>query len=165
MSMYTLLSALSDAEVDYVLIGGLAVTLHGYQRVTMDVDVVLSMDDRNLARFVECAKSAGLRPVLPIPIEALRNASVIDQWHREKGMLAFALRSPEAIATVIDVLVRPVVPYVELKRNAVVKRIGPLSVPVAGIDDLIRLKTGTGRTKDRLDIEELEKLKGQPTGG
>lgn len=163
--MYTLLSALSDAEVDYVLIGGLAVTLHGYQRVTMDVDVVLSMDDRNLARFVECAKSAGLRPVLPIPIEALRNASVIDQWHREKGMLAFALRSPEAIATVIDVLVRPVVPYVELKRNAVVKRIGPLSVPVAGIDDLIRLKTGTGRTKDRLDIEELEKLKGQPTGG
>jgi len=104
MSMYTLLSTLSDAEVDYVLIGGLAVTLHGYQRVTMDVDVVLSMDEPNLRKFVECAKAAGLRPVLPIPIDALRDGSVIDQWHREKGMLAFALRSPEAMATVIDVL-------------------------------------------------------------
>ena len=107
--MYTLLSTLSDAEVDYVLIGGLAVTLHGYQRVTM--------------------------------------------------------RSPEAMATVIDVLVRPVVPFQELKNNAVVKRIGPLSIPVAGIDDLIRLKTGTGRAKDVLDIEELEKIKRQRAGG
>ncbi len=163
--MYTLLSTLSDAEVDYVLIGGLAVTLHGYQRVTMDVDVVLSMDEPNLAKFVACAKAAGLRPVLPIPIDALRDGSVIDQWHREKGMLAFALRSPEAMATVIDVLVRPVVPFHELKRNAVLKRIGPLSIPVAGIDDLIRLKTGTGRTKDVLDIEELEKIKLQRADG
>ncbi len=51
MSMYNLLATLSDAGIDYVLIGGLAVTLHGYQRVTMDVDVVLSMDDENLRKI------------------------------------------------------------------------------------------------------------------
>ncbi len=45
MSMYDLLATLSEAKIDYVLIGGLAVTLHGYQRVTMDVDVVLAMND------------------------------------------------------------------------------------------------------------------------
>jgi len=39
--------------------------------------------------------------------------------------------------------------------------IGPLSIPVAGIDDLISLKTGTGRSKDVLDIEELRKIKRQ----
>lgn len=134
-------------------------TLHGFQRVTMDVDVVLSMDDANLAKFVDGATAAGLRPVLPVPLDALRDASLIDLWHREKGMLAFALRSPDAVATMIDILVRPVVSFDELKRNAVVKRVGPLSIPVAGIDDLIRLKTGTGRTKDVLDVEELEKIK------
>lgn len=161
MSMYKLLATLADSGVDYVLIGGLAVTLHGYQRVTMDVDVVLSMNDANLAKFVGSATAAGLKPVLPIPLDALRDASLIDRWHREKGMLAFALRSPDAMAAVIDVLVRPVVSFEELKRNAVIKRVGPLSIPVASIDDLIRLKTGTGRSKDVLDIEELEKIKRQ----
>ena len=90
---------------------------------------------------------------------------LIDQWHREKGMLAFALRGPDTMAAVMDVLVRPVVSFDELKRNAVIRRIGPLSIPVASIDDLIRLKTGTGRTKDLLDIEELGKIKRQLADG
>ena len=165
MSMYKLLAALSDAEVDYVLIGGLAVALHGYQRVTMDVDVVLAFTDANLEKFVECAKRAELKPVLPIPVESLRDTALIDQWHREKGMLVFALRADGAMSTVIDVLVRPSVSFDELKRNAVSKLVGPLSIPVAGIDDLIRLKTGTGRNKDVLDIEELRKIKLAQTEG
>lgn len=164
MGMYELLAALSDADVEYVLVGGLAVSLHGYQRVTLDVDLVLAMNDANLARFVDCAKAAGLRPVLPVPIDTLRDAEQIERWHREKGMLAFALRGPDMMATVIDVLVRPVVPYGTLKRNVVRRRVGPLSVPVAGIDDLIALKTGTGRAKDALDIEELRKLKARAGG-
>ena len=42
MSMFGLLKTLADANVVFVLVGGLAVALHGYQRVTMDVDVVLA---------------------------------------------------------------------------------------------------------------------------
>ena len=128
---------------------------------TMDVDVVLALDDENLAKFVDCAKRANLKPVLPIPIDSLRDAALIDQWHREKGMLAFGLRGPDAMATAIDVLVRPLVSFDKLKRNAVIKRVGPLSIPVASIDDLITLKTGTGRSKDTLDVEELRKIKVQ----
>ena len=139
--------------------------LHGYLRVTMDVDVVLAPDDENLAKFVDCAKSANLTPVLPNPIDSLRDAALIDQWHRETGMLSFALRGPDVMATAIDVLVRPVVSYDELKRNAVTKRIGPLAIPVASIDDLITLKTGTGRSKDFLDIEELRRIKLQLAEG
>lgn len=142
-----------------------AVTLHGYQRLTMDVDVVLALDDENLAKFIDCAKRANLKPVLPIPIDSLRDAALIDQWHREKGMLAFGLRGPDAMATAIDVLVRPLVSFDKLKRNAVIKRIGPLSIPVASIDDLITLKTGTGRSKDTLDVEELRKIKVQLAEG
>ena len=117
MSMFNLLAALSDAKVDYVLVGGLAVSLHGYQRVTMDVDVVLALDDANLSRFIACARAANLKPVLPISIDALRDSALIDQWHREKGMLSFALREPDLMATVIDVLVRPLVPFEVLNRE------------------------------------------------
>ena len=165
MNMYDLLATLTSGKIDYVLVGGLAVALHGYQRVTMDVDVVLALDEENIAKFVDCAKSANLKPVLPIPIDSLRDAALIDQWHREKGMLAFALRGPDMMATAMDVMVRPVVAYDELKRNAVTKRIGPLSIPVASIDDLITLKTGTGRSKDALDIEELRRIKLQLAEG
>lgn len=67
MSMFDLIRSLSDADIDFVLVGGLAVALHGYQRVTMDVDVVLAMTPENLRRFIACAKAAGLRPVIPFP--------------------------------------------------------------------------------------------------
>lgn len=163
MSMFNLIKTLSDAEIDYVLVGGLAVTLHGYQRVTMDVDVVLAMEADNLRRFIDCAKAAGLRPVIPVPIDSLANPDLIEQWHREKGMLAFSLRGPDMMATVIDVLVRPAVPFADLKRDAVAVGIGPLTVPIASIEHLIAMKMGTGRGKDAIDIEELRKIQAEKT--
>lgn len=60
-----------------------------------------------------------------LAIESLANSSLLDQWHREKGMLAFSLRSPDAVAS---------------------------------IEHLIAMKSGTGRNKDQIDIEELKKL-------
>ena len=160
MSMFDLLQSLGDAHVDYVLVGGLAVTLHGYQRVTMDVDVVLAMDATNLARFIACAKAANLHPVIPVPIDSLARPELLEQWHRDKGMLAFGLREPDMMATVIDVLIKPIVPFEDLRRDALVRKIGRLDVPIASIDHLIRMKTGTGRSKDLIDIEELKKLGG-----
>lgn len=161
MGMFDLIKGLTDAEVDFVLVGGLAVALHGYQRVTMDVDVVLAMVPDNLRRFIDSAKAAGLQPVIPVPIDSLANPDLIEQWYREKGMLAFALRGPDMMATVIDVLVRPVVSFDDLKRDAVLVPVGSLTVPIASIEHMILMKTGTGRGKDAIDIEELRKLQAQ----
>ena len=157
--MFQVIEMLDRADIDYVLVGGLAVALHGYQRVTMDVDVVLAMDDANLDRFIAAADAAGLRPTVPVPIGSLRQSDLIDQWHREKGMLAFSLRGPEAAATVIDVLVRPKILYADLRRDSVTIQVGPHRIPIASIDHLIEMKTGTGRGKDAIDIEALQKIK------
>jgi hypothetical protein len=43
MKIAELLQSLTDARVDYVLVGGLAVQLHGYMRSTFDIDSVLAM--------------------------------------------------------------------------------------------------------------------------
>jgi hypothetical protein len=43
MKIAGLLQSLTDAQVDYVLVGGLAVQLHGYMRSTFDIDSVLAM--------------------------------------------------------------------------------------------------------------------------
>lgn len=159
MNMFELLKMLDEAGVEFVLVGGLAVALHGYHRVTMDVDVVVSMNEENLQCFITAAKDAGLRPSIPVSMESLMQPDLIEQWHREKGMLAFSLRGVETMATVLDVLVRPVVPFADLRRDATMIEVGTAHIPVASVDHLIEMKTGTGRSKDAIDIEELQKLR------
>lgn len=159
MGMFDLIQLLDESGTDYVLVGGLAMALHGYPRVTMDVDVVLAMTPENLERLIAGARGAGLRPVMPVPLESLARPELLEAWHREKGMLAFALQGGEAQATVLDILIAPSVPYDELRRDAVPVEVGACRVPVASIDHLIALKSASGRGKDRIDVEELKKLR------
>lgn len=159
MKIANLLQSLADAQVDYVLVGGLAVQLHGFLRATVDIDLVLAMNDANLDRFIEVAKHYGLQPVIPVPIDALKNAQQIDHWHKEKGMLAFALREPQVGGNVIDVLVRPDISFEKLASNAVAGKLFGRQVLIASIDDLLAMKRTANRPKDRLDIEALEKVK------
>ena len=140
MKTVELLQALSDGQVQYVLVGGLAVQLHGFLRSTFDIDLVLAMNDGNLSRFIAVAQGCGLVPVIPVPMDSLRNASLIDQWHREKGMLAFALREPHIGGSVVDVLVRSDVPYDRLMANAVAGELFGRKVWIASIDDLLVMK-------------------------
>lgn len=158
MNMFDLLKLLAKSEVDFVLVGGLAVALRGYSRFTADVDVVLAMEADNLTKFIQAAKQAGLTPTIPEPIESLADPDLIGQWYREKGMLAFSLRTADTRPLVLDVLVKPVVPYADMRKQATILDIGELKVAVATIDHLIAMKTGTGRSKDQIDIEELRKI-------
>ena len=171
MNMFDLLKMLAGAKVDFVLVGGLAVALRGYSRFTVDVDVALAMDAENLRKFIAAAKLAGLTPSIPVPMESLTQPELIEQWYREmgqagkprsgcsqKGMLAFSLRTAETRPLVLDVLVKPVVPYGELREQATLLDIGELKIAVASIDHLIAMKKDTGRSKDQIDIEELRKI-------
>ncbi len=152
--------AMSAAQVDYVLVGGLAVSLQGVVRGTLDVDVVLAMDEANLDRFIAAARAMGLAPSLPVPIESLADAAQMDLWHRERNMLAFSLREAAPAGLVVDVLVRPGVSYPDLRSKASVRSMGSIDIPVASIEHLIALKSGTGRSIDALDVEQLERLRG-----
>jgi hypothetical protein len=156
--MFDLLGMLAKSKVDFVLVGGLAVALRGYARFTVDVDVALAMDAANLQRFIAAADSAGLRPSIPVPLASLAQPDLIEQWHREKGMLAFSLRTADTVPLVLDVLVKPVVPYAELRQQATLLDVGELPIAVASIEHLIAMKTGTGRSKDQIDIDELRKI-------
>jgi hypothetical protein len=158
MKITDLLQSLMDGQVQYVLVGGLAVQLHGYMRSTFDIDLVLAMNDDNLTRFIDVAKRHGLTPGIPVSIDSLRDAEQIERWHREKGMLAFSLREPQVGGGVVDVIVRPEVSFERLMANAVAGDLFGRHVPIASIDDLLVMKRVANRPKDRLDIEALEKI-------
>ena len=159
MNVASLLQGLDEAHIRYVLVGGFALQLHGFQRATYDIDIALAMDEDNLSRFIEVALRLSLIPVMPVPLDSLKNAALIDQWHREKGMLAFALREAAPGGLVIDLLVKPEVRFAELaKRANKVTLLGHM-VPIASIDDLITMKRVAARPKDQIDIMALEKIK------
>ena len=159
MKLSELLVALTESEVDYVLVGGLAVQLHGYMRSTFDIDLVLAMNDDNLSRFIEVARRSRLVPAIPVPLDSLRDAAQIEHWYRENGMLAFSLRETAVGGLVVDVLVRPEIDFARLRANAVCGELFGRQVPIACIDDLLAMKRAANRGKDRLDIEALEKIK------
>ncbi|MCR4298284.1 MAG: hypothetical protein NUV75_05965 [Gallionella sp.] len=159
MKTAELLQSLSEGQVQYVLVGGMAVQLHGFMRSTFNIDLVLAMNDENLVRFIDVAKRFGLIPSIPVSIESLRNASQIEQWYREKGMLAFALREPQVGGGVVNILVRPEVPFEQLMESAVEGKLFEQQVWIASIEDLLTMKRVANRPKDQLDIAALEKIK------
>lgn len=156
-----LFQALHDHRVEYLLVGGLAMNLHGVPRMTMDVDLILVLDEANLDRFIACAGSLGLSPCLPIPLAALKSPEQRQVWFEQKHMIAFGLQDAQArIPTIVDVLIAPVIDIAAAMQRAEQRDLNGVPVTIASIDDMIALKRGTGRAQDQSDIEHLERLRG-----
>jgi hypothetical protein len=150
-----LFRTLHEERVDYVVVGGLALNLHGVERATMDVDLALAMDEANLRRFLKAAATLKLGPSLPVPLEALCDSKQLDAWAAEKHLIAFSLHASAPNLPTVDILLRPAVPFEAMYRNRIEKDIGGVRLNLVSIDDLIALKTGTGRKQDASDVEAL----------
>lgn len=70
-------------------------------------------------------------------------------------MIAFALHPP---APTIDILIHPAIEFEAAYVRRVDKSLGDMSLSLASIDDLIALKTGTGRLHDTADIAALKRF-------
>lgn len=154
-----LFRALQQEEVRYLVVRGLAVNLYGVERATMDVDLMLAMDPGNVGGFLRAARALGLTPVAPVPLDSFADEQARSAWFEEKRMIVFALRAPDPAAPTVDVLIRPQVPFEAAWSKRVEKSIGGLTVRLASLEDLIRMKAATGRQRDRSDIEALEKAR------
>jgi predicted nucleotidyltransferase len=148
-----ILRRLVERGVDFVVIGGIAAVLHGSSRTTFDLDITFAADDANLSALADVLEALGAR-LKGVDDEV---AFVPD---------ARTLRRVEVLTLVtslgeLDVLSRPpgAPPYAELRRNADRYDLGGFNVSVASVDDLIAMKQAAGRTKDLLDVEELEAIK------
>ena len=151
-----LFKALQKERVDYVLVGGLAVNFHGVERATMDVDLTLAMDNTNLQRFLKAATRLKLKPTLPVPLAALCDVKQIDEWIRTKHLIAFSLHSLSGTLPTVDIIVRPKVSFRKMHRDRIEKNVSGVVVRFACVNDLIALKSGTGRKQDASDIKALK---------
>ena len=149
---------LSDEGIDYVVIGGLEVNLHGIPRMTYDIDLMILLNARNIKKLVIKLKSWGYLPRVPVQSEDLADEQMRNSWVREKNMKAFSFYSDKQPLGEIDLIIDSPIPYEEMRKRATILDLGGVNVPVISIPDLIELKLKSGRKQDLSDIEHLRSL-------
>ena len=97
--------ALDDAQVRYIVVGGLAVVLHGYSRATYDLDLVIQLRPTNILAAFRALKPLGYRPLVPVSPEQFADADIRQSWIDQKGMMVLNLWSDAHRDTNIDVFV------------------------------------------------------------
>jgi len=135
------LKSFNDQHVEYLLVGGYAVGLHGYPRATIDLDVWVRPDLANASRVISALRAFGfettsLKEQLFVSLESLVRF----------GVPPFRIE----IMTAIDG-----VQFDACHRRAVHFNIDGMSVPVISLADLKVNKRAAGRHKDLNDLENL----------
>jgi hypothetical protein len=151
-----LFKSLNDAGVRYVVVGGLAVVLHGHARLTVDVDLVVDLDEDQAVKAIDALVRMGLRPRVPVNPRDFADRSVREAWIRDRGMQVFSMVDPSNPMRVVDLFVNHPVPFEELWTRSTLFELRDTAIRVASIPDLIRLKRLAGRPQDLADIEQLE---------
>jgi predicted nucleotidyltransferase len=148
----SLLRALTDAAVEFILVGGAAATAHGSARLTYDLDVVYSRSGANIDRLVNALAAyepylRGAPPGLPF------------RWDRATvgAGLNFTLITS---AGPIDVLgeIAGGGSYERLVADAVTLELFGLQCRCLSLPQLIAAKRAAGRVRDLEAIAELEAI-------
>ncbi|MES1243629.1 MAG: hypothetical protein ABUT39_18625 [Acidobacteriota bacterium] len=156
MDYAEILRTLSNRAARFAVAGGFASLAHGVVRVTMDLDLVVDVQDENLAVLWDTLTGLGFAPQQPIPRSTALSAEALLRLAEAKNMQAFSWSHESQPFIVVDLLIGP--PF-EWNSDLLEKvRIFGVEVLVLRKEELIRLKRLAGREKDLLDVRELEKL-------
>lgn len=158
MFIEELVRAFERHSVDYALVGGVAVNLHGVPRMTYDVDVVVRTDAPSLRAASDALGELGLRCRLPIALPSLADATERARLETEKNLVAVTFTDPADPLREVDILVAPSIDPDGIVARSVARSAGSFSVVVASVEDLLRMKRSAGRPQDLADVAHLERL-------
>jgi hypothetical protein len=154
----TVLEALNGAGVRYVVVGGVAVVLHGHLRTTADLDLVVQLGSDNALRAVRVLEGLGYRPRAPVAAEQFADPAARETWMREKGLTVFGLWSDRFPGLEVDLFVAEPFDFDAVHARAVKVPLDRTTATVVSLDDLLALKQAAGRPIDLADIEALRAL-------
>ena len=158
-SIEAIIAALASTKVEYLIVGGLAVNAHGYERLTRDVDLVIGLQPDNIIRGLRALLGIGYQTSVPVTPEDFADPRQREAWRKDKNMIVLKLWSGVHRRTPIDVFVYEPFDFAREFAAAIwVKVAGDLTAPVVGYEGLIAMKSAAGRDRDLLDIKALRKL-------
>jgi hypothetical protein len=134
---------LLDQGVKFLLVGAYAMGVHGYPRATGDIDIWVEPSPENSARAYRSMAAFGA-PLHEIDEATFVTPGVVFQ-------IGVAPRRIDIITAISGV------GFDEAYQQRRIVEIEGLGVPTLSLGDLIRNKRATGRDKDRLDADRLER--------
>lgn len=148
-----ILEDLNEAQVRYVLIGGIALIRHGVVRATRDIDAVFDPAEGNVARIKSLAsKWQATRPDgSPIPEGGI---SADRSIHLRTADGDLDLVSETAAGFRFD----------DLLARAEIKKVDGVEAPICSLADLVAMKRAVGRERDLADLADLEAAHGELPG-
>ena len=142
-----LIELLIEHDVEFAVCGGHAVAHHGYPRMTMDVDLLITPGVRNATRMMAVLKDFGFE-----------SAGVPRQAFMKEGSAVTLGVQPNQIDLLTSISREPTI---EVMQRTVDGELAGMHVRFIGLSDLIEAKRQAGRPKDLADLDELEKFPSQ----
>ena len=146
-------------QIRYLVIGGIAVNLHGYVRLTVDLDVMVDLSESNLAKIVNSMERLEYAPRVPVKPSDLISVEKRNAWIREKGAIVFTFVHIRRASKQVDFFLANPIDFENAYTRKEIKVVSGAEIPIAAIDDIIALKAASGRPRDKEDIEYLKRIK------
>lgn len=149
--------ALNNSGVRFLVAGGVAVNLHGYTRVTQDLDIVIELSFQNTLNALTTLKNLGYKPQIPVKIEDFADKTKRQDWITNKHMQLFSLVSETYPDTTLDIFVTEPFSFEDEYQQADRYEITPgIELKTVTPQTLIDMKQNAGRPRDHDDIQHLE---------
>jgi hypothetical protein len=131
------LSTFIGNGVRFLVIGGAAVKAHGYNREVGDLDLFVEASEGNSTHLVAALRELGLTGVSP------------EELARSGKRIRLPRYGVEMLTSLSGV------DFAEAFARKSMRTYESIEIPVLSREDLVRSKSGTGRTKDQRDIRRL----------
>jgi hypothetical protein len=153
-----LLLSLTNAKVEFIVIGGIAVGVHGYVRATKDLDIVPDPSPENLARLARVLVELDARPVGVgdfSPEEFPFDPTDPDQLGEGANFRLETSHGPLDIMQWVAGIETDLA-YSELAPKAVAVQFRDTQIQVCALDHLLAMKRAAGRAQDLTDLKQLQ---------
>jgi hypothetical protein len=139
------LRLLVSRKVEFVVVGGYAVGVHGFPRYTGDLDVFVAVSRENADRLVGIFIEFGFASLGLKPDDFL-----------EQDMVVEIGREPIKIQVLTGI---DGVSFERCRNDRILLNVAGTEIPIIGIDSLLANKAASPRNKDRIDFEELTRIR------
>jgi hypothetical protein len=155
-----IITTLDENGVRFIICGGVALVLHGIERMTMDIDLAIDMTAHNLRKFLATMKKLRLIPRAPVPAESLLDPAQRRVFIEEKNAVVFTFIDTGNPFRQVDIFLTDGLSFNALKDDVVPLAVCGHTVKLLSKKKLLELKRSITplRDKDIFDIQALEKL-------
>ena len=152
MFLLKVINSLEKHQVNYALVGGYAVALHGVVRGTVDLDFVIQINKKAFKSAEQALLDINLKSRLPVDAESVFQFR--EEYIKNKNLIAWSFTNPDNPIEIVDIIITEDVK----KMKTITKKISGKNIRIASLPDLISMKKKSNRPQDIEDIKALEKL-------